>query len=205
MLEPDVLILSSPRHDEIVTKSSSCPHTVHLAVDRLALAFHLQLSPGFLEHVSSFGRKRPSCFCTVSGVLAEGTPLWKHTACLGARQGKAASLPRPGLRAHPPQQSSGFLPPLPPPLWVEELLSDLGPFLKVAARVTPLSAQPTCRATSSPGFVRGRPPVLWTSTRLGMGIRISTPCQFSLGTTGPARIGPSKGAVTWSRCQERDL
>lgn len=83
-------------------------------------------------------------------MLAEGTPLWKHIACLGARQAKAASLPGHGLRAHPPQQSSGFLPPLPPPLSAEELLIDLGPFLKVAARVTPLSAQPTCRATSSP-------------------------------------------------------
>lgn len=82
MLEPDVPILYSPKHDEIVTESSSSPHTAHLAVDRLALAFHLQLSPGFLEHVSSFGRKRPSCFCTVSECLLKALhsgstlPVW---------------------------------------------------------------------------------------------------------------------------------
>lgn len=127
--EPDVLILYSPKRDQILTKNSSSPNATHLAVDKPALAFPLQLSLGFLEHFSSFGRKRPGCFCLVSA------PLWRHTACLGACQAKAASLLRHGLRAHPPppQHSSDFLPPLPPPLSIEELLIDLGPFLKVAA------------------------------------------------------------------------
>lgn len=127
MPEPDVLILYSPKYDQILIKNNSSLNTAHLVVDKPALAFHLQLSLGFLEHFSSFGRKRPSCFCTVSA------PRWRHTAHLGACQAKAASLLRHSLHAHPPQQSSDFLPPLPPPFSIEELLIDLGPFLKVAA------------------------------------------------------------------------
>lgn len=98
--EPDVLILYSPKRDQILTKNSSSPNATHLAVDKPALAFPLQLSLGFLEHFSSFGRKRPGCFCLVSA------PLWRHTACLGACQAKAASLLRHGLRAHPPPPST---------------------------------------------------------------------------------------------------
>lgn len=127
MPEPDVLILYSPKREQTLIENNSSPTAAHLVVDGPALAFHLRLSLGFLEHFSSFGKKRLSCFCTVSA------PLWWHTACLGACQAKAASLLRHVLHAHPPQQSSDFLPPLPPPFSIGELLIDLGPFLKVAA------------------------------------------------------------------------
>lgn len=95
MPEPDVLILYSPKHDQILIKNDSSLNTAHLIVDKPALAFHLQLPLGFLEHFS-FGRKLPSCFCTVSA------RLWRHTACLGACQAKVASLLRHSLHCPSP-------------------------------------------------------------------------------------------------------
>lgn len=56
MPEPDVLILYSPKREQILIKNNSSPNTAHLVVDRPALAFHLRSSLGFLERFSSLGR-----------------------------------------------------------------------------------------------------------------------------------------------------
>lgn len=183
MPEPDVLILYSPKHDKTLIKSNSSLYTAHLVVDKPALVFHLQLSLRFLEHFSSFGRKCSSCFCIVSGVLAEGTPLWKHAACLGARQAKACRLLRRSLHAHPPQQSSGFLHCHLHSLLKSSLLI-LAHFSKWLHTLNPTHSTDDLQShiLSGGGVGWGQTSVVWRKTRLGMGFLTSTPCLFSLCT-----------------------
>lgn len=170
MPEPDVLILYSPKHDQILIKNNSSLNTAHLVVDKPALAFHLQLSLGFLEHFSSFGRKRPSCFCTVSALHAGGTlHIWVPAKQRLPASSGTAYMPIPLSKAQ-----TSFL--------HCHLHSLLKSCLLILAHFSKWLHFNSTLSTDDPQshiLSQGSSPQ-WLGQVQGLGILLSTPCLFSL-------------------------
>lgn len=195
---PDVWILYSPKHDKIRIKSNPSLHTAHPACSGLPSPCLSGFWNASLWEGSTWAASALSA--AAECLLKALTPLWKHTACLGARQAKAASS-----HAHPPAPArASFLPShLRSPL--KSCLLILACFSKWLHFQLP-SAQTTCRATSSPSgaALSGLDKY---KVRDGHSNRHTLPV-FPLHSEARTWIGQSKGAIqdlARSRCQECDL